>query len=333
MKLYLYVLIFTLIATVSAYASDIASARSEISNKLNTVVKGLKEDFRDADTLINKNSKDVKVLEEQVNDLVVRSGAGETNPTILKHGKASVSRLSSCDYNSENLHWNGSDWVCQEIDVLSDCSPASDEYRVSTGSGSYSCQKNQSGSVINYYWKFTGNSITCSPTTGLYGKVYGCFYKNKLNQEIQVANSSCKGKSKPSATAKRCQAKPIYYCRAGLSLSGTRCVGTETINCDYYYPHGNHRKYVWDTGGGLIYIYTYHGQGRYYCINHAYRGCTVESGSMKGKAKFVKGKRVKRGVSGKGYMYQMCEQYSRNEAAQIRCPSGLRYNSSTRMCQ
>ena len=230
MKLYLYTLIFALIAFASSYANDVRSTRSEISSKLNAIVKDLKEDFRDADTLINKNSKDVKVLEEQVNDLVVRSGAGETNPTILKHGKASVSRLSSCDYNSENLHWNGSDWVCQEIDVLSDCSPASDEYRVSTGSGSYSCQKNQSGSVINYYWKFTGNSITCSPTTGLYGKVYGCFYKNKLNKEVQVASSNCKG-TKPATSTKTCKASWAVSAWSNCSKSCGSGTQTRTVTC------------------------------------------------------------------------------------------------------
>ena len=230
MKLYLYTLLFALITAVPSFASDVISARSEISSKLNAIVKDLKENFRDTDTLINNNSNDVKVLEEQVNDLVIRSGESETNPTILKHGKASVSKLSSCDYNSENLHWNGLDWACQEVNVLSDCSPASDEYRVSTGSGSYSCQKNQSGSVINYYWKFTGNSITCSQTTGLYGKVYGCYYKNKLNKEVQVAGSNCKG-SKPSIETKTCKANWDVSSWSSCSNICGGGIQTRTVTC------------------------------------------------------------------------------------------------------
>ena len=230
MKLYLYTLTFALIAFAPSYANDVRTTRSEISSKLNAIVKDLKEDFRDTDTLINNNSNDVKILEEQVNDLVVQSEEKETNPTVLKHGKASVSRLSSCDYNSENLHWNGSGWVCQEVDVLSDCSPASDEYRVGTGSGSYSCQKNQTGSSINYYWKFTGNSITCSQTTAHYGKVYGCFYKNKLNKEIQVESSNCKG-AKPSVPTKTCNGSWSVGSWGSCSKSCGTGTQTRSITC------------------------------------------------------------------------------------------------------
>ena len=330
MKQYIFVALFVL-HSLSAFAldnNDISQTRQSVSSKLNGVVKDLKFDFQTSQNSLNQTIKETETLRDDIKLLLDRTGYKESNPTTLPHARSAI---KSCNYENQNLHWDGSEWVCLTANLATDCTPASDEYRYSVGDGVYKCTKQTKGGSLSYYWKFLGNSKTC--TSGYYNKVYGCFYKNKLNQEVQVANSSCKGKSKPSATAKRCQAKPIYYCRAGLSLSGTRCVGTETINCDYYYPHGNHRKYVWDTGGGLIYIYTYHGHGRYYCIDHAYRGCVVENGSMKGKAKFVKGKRVKRGVSGKGYMYQMCEQYSRNEAAQIRCPSGLRYNSSTRMCE
>ena len=325
MKLYLYTLIFALIAFASSYANDVRSTRSEISSKLNAIVKDLKEDFRDADTLINKNSKDVKVLEEQVNDLVVRSGAGETNPTILKHGKASVSKLSSCDYNSENLHWNGSDWVCQEIDVLSDCSPASDEYRVSTGSGSYSCQKNQSGSVINYYWKFTGNSITCSPTTGLYGKVYGCFYKNKLNKEVQVSSSNCKG-TKPSTNqscnTQVCSINPTYSCPSGYSRSGNSCI--KSVNECKYSPRtvtNRKGKYEWveseDNESGATWD-EHSWNGRYpNPLRDYYRGKYMKS---------FNGSMVSR------YIYQICRRATDVKALVATCPSGYRYNSSTKKC-
>tara|TARA_Y100000588_G_scaffold29420_1_gene28634 strand:- start:328 stop:1317 length:990 start_codon:yes stop_codon:yes gene_type:complete len=329
MKQYIFVALFVLHSlNVLAFSDNISQTRQRVSSKLNSVVKDLKSDFQTSQNSLNQTIKETNSLQEDVKSLLDRAGYKESNPTILPHARAEI---KSCNYDSENLHWNGTEWVCLPVSLATDCTPASDEYRYSVGDGIYKCTKQTKGGSLSYYWKFLGNSKTC--TSGYYNKVYGCFYKNKLNQEIQVANSSCNGKSKPSATAKRCQAKPIYYCRAGLSLSGTRCVGTETINCDYYYPNTNHRKYVWDTGGGLIYVYVYHGQNRYYCINPYHRDCTFENGTMKGKTKFVKGKRVGRGFSGKGSVYQMCEQYSRNETAQVRCPSGLSYNSSTGMCQ
>jgi hypothetical protein len=329
MKQYIFVALFML-HSLSAFAfnNDISQTRQSVSSKLNGVVKDLKSDFKTSQDSLDQTIKETDSLQEDVKFLLDRTGYKESNPTRLPHARVEI---KTCDYDYQNLHWDGSKWVCLNANIATDCIPAADEYRYSIDNISYKCTKQTKGGSLAYYWKFLGYAKTC--TSGYYDKVYGCFYKNKLKQEIQVENSECSSKAKPNATAKRCQVKPVYYCRAGLRLSGTRCVGTETINCEYYYPSTNHRKYIWDTGGGLVYIYTYHGQYRYYCLNHAYRGCTVESGTMKGKAKFVKGKRVKRGVSGKGYMYQMCEQYNRDEAAQIRCPSGLSYNSSTRMCQ
>ena len=200
-KIFLFILLF---ASLNANANDIEDTRSSVSSSLNDVVRHIKTQFSTVQSNVETNKEETTTLKQEVDDLVTRSGGSESNPTILKHGNKSIK--SSCDYQTENLQWTGSSWICQEADVLSDCDAASDEYKVKKSDGSYSCQKNPSSSSINYYWKFYGYSKNCNSSTAQYSKIYGCFYKNKINQEIQVDNSYCSGKTKPSAVTKSCAA-------------------------------------------------------------------------------------------------------------------------------
>lgn len=211
-------LIFALLLSFNAYAiNDIEETRNHISGYLNNIVKELKNQFQPVDQSLKDNLEDTKSLEEDVDLLVEKSDKKETNPTILKHGKTSLK--DNCDYNSQNLNWTGTEWRCLPVNVLVDCDAASDEYKIKQPDGSYACQKSETNNgAVNTYWKFLGHALQCDSSNIEYPKVYGCFYKNKLNQEIQVADSDCSNKTKPSAMSKACAkgcskySKEAIYC-------------------------------------------------------------------------------------------------------------------------
>ena len=373
MKKVLYILVFVcmLFANAKAEAEDIESTRQQISNSLNTVVKELKQYFSSTDGSLNANLEEVKTLEEDVTELVKRSGTDESNPTVLKHGKASIYKLKGCDYNSENLHWTGSEWKCQTVDLLSDCIAANDEYRVDNGDGSYSCQKSAKNSNVDYYWDFTGYSVICNSTTAEYSNVYGCFYKNKVSQIVQVDTSNCSGKSKSPVAVKTCNSdwvvgawgacnkscgggiqtrsitcpsgkvclstkpeaqqacntqvcsiNPTYSCPSGYSRSGNSCV--KSINECKYSPRtitNRKGKYEWveaeDNESGATWD-EHSWNGRYpNPLRDYYRGKYMKS---------FDGSLVSR------YIYQICRRATDVKALVATCPSGYRYNSSTKKC-
>ena len=235
-------LIFALLISFNAYAvSDIEETRNHISGYLNNIVKELKSQFKPLEDSLKDNFEDTKTLEEDVDLLVEKSEEKETNPTLLKHGKKSLK--DNCDYNSQNLNWTGSEWKCLPANILADCNAANDEYRVQKSDGSYVCQKTPSGGNVNAYWKYLGHSIQCNSSNGQYSNIYGCFYKNKLNQEVQIANSECSGKSKPYASTKTCTSSWIIgdwgncseSCGGGTQYrsitcpSGKVCLGTKPV--------------------------------------------------------------------------------------------------------
>jgi hypothetical protein len=211
-------LLIAILLSFNAYAvNEIESTRNSISTSLNEVVKDLKNQIKPLDSSLKDNLESTKTLEEEVDILLEKSDKKEINPTLLNHGKAEVE--TNCDYDSQNLNWTGSKWRCMPVHVLSDCVAASDEYKVQNPDGSYSCQKSETSSgSVNTYWKFLGHAVQCGSSDANFPKVYGCFYKNKLNQEIQVADADCSGKTKPSAASKACAkgcskySQPAVYC-------------------------------------------------------------------------------------------------------------------------
>tara|TARA_Y100000590_G_scaffold429906_1_gene542957 strand:+ start:348 stop:1922 length:1575 start_codon:yes stop_codon:yes gene_type:complete len=235
MKNYCLVLFCLFFASVGqANENDIASSRANISSSLNDAVATLKGYFFNVDVSLKSNIEETKILKENVEDLVDRSSKGESNPTVLDHGRSTVKELKYCNYDSQNIHWTGTEWKCQDVDILADCIPARDEYRVSDSNSSHKCQKHASGQSIKYYWKFNGYTKTCSSTTGLYGKIYGCYYKNKLNKEIQVDNSNCNGKSKPSSANSSCDTFRYVVGTWGscsAKACGTSGYQTRTVTC------------------------------------------------------------------------------------------------------
>ena len=225
-------LLIGLFLSFNVYASnDIVEARSNISTKLNQVVKDLKSTFKPIDQSLNGTLDGTKTLKEDVDMLVERGKEDESNPTVLKHGKQKVK--TSCDYDSENLNWTGSEWRCLSANVLSDCVAASDEYKISKSDGSYECKRSSStsGGKLNSYWKFTGYSINCDSASGKYSNIYGCFYKNKLNQEIQIENSECNGKSKPSSANKTCTSAWLVGSWSVCSKSCGTGSQTRSVTC------------------------------------------------------------------------------------------------------
>ena len=234
MKKIIYIFLLVSVLIGNAKASDISSSREVISNSLTNVVRDLKLLFKDMDLSLKSNVEETKILKENVEDLVDRSSKGERNPTVLDHGRSTVKELKYCNYDSQNIHWTGTEWKCQDVDILADCIPARDEYRVSDSNSSHKCQKHASGQSIKYYWKFNGYTKTCSSTTGLYGKIYGCYYKNKLNKEVQVDNSNCNGKSKPSSANSSCDTFRYVVGTWGscsAKACGTSGYQTRTVTC------------------------------------------------------------------------------------------------------
>tara|TARA_Y100001960_G_scaffold143797_1_gene152223 strand:+ start:573 stop:1526 length:954 start_codon:yes stop_codon:yes gene_type:complete len=271
----LYIGVFVVLLITNANSSDVSSTRQYVSDTLNTIVKDLKLLFKDVDISLGNNFQETQMLKEDVEYLVTRSEDGESNPTVLNHGKANISDLTGCDYNSQNIHWTGSEWKCQNVNILSDCTAASDEYRFENSTGSYTCQKHPENSSVNYYWNFVGYSIQCNLSTGEHMKVYGCFYKDKQSKIIQVDLPHCSGKAKPIAPVKTCisdwqvgnwsvcsktcgggtQTRSVL-CPSGYVCTGTKPTTSQTCNtqsCVYrWYRNGGKSRYT--CGQGVSYL-------------------------------------------------------------------------------
>ena len=230
--IYIFAISLLLITNAKAESEDIESTRHQISNSLNTIVKDLKQYFSSTDRSLNTNLKNIKELEKDITSLVESSSKGESNPTVLDHGKADIEKLKNCNYDSQNIRWTGSEWDCQNVNILVDCNAASDEYRVKQPDGSYRCQKNSPGTSISYYWKFQGYSPKCDYLTGTSAKKYSCFYRNKQGVEVNVQSSKCSGKSKPSVANNSCAS--YIWMQHNWGSCSKSCGGgsqTRTVNC------------------------------------------------------------------------------------------------------
>lgn len=242
MKKYMLVLFFAMALgmTFNVYAID--DTRKEISQEMNSVVDYIKSMFRETNQDVHDSLDQSKDNKARAENLYKKSSKDETNPTVLNHAKKSI---KACDYSTENLHWTGYDWDCIKINVASDCQPAPDEYRYQDSSGQWVCDKIPEGGVLKAYWKFIDYKSTC--TEGLsYDKLYGCFYKNKLGLEVQISDSYCSGKTKPSIADKKCpcdykEVAVTYTCpadytqKAGKCYYGSNMVGDATISCQAGY--------------------------------------------------------------------------------------------------
>jgi hypothetical protein len=201
MKKYILPLFFISCAIAVAQATEIDSARQDIGSSMNSAVSYIKGIFTDANEDVTdslNNSKDNKV---RADHLYKKSQEEETNPTVLEHAKKNI---QSCDYDSENLHWTGSKWDCVKAKAGQDCQVAPDEYRYQDSNGDWVCAKHPAGGSINYYYSFRGYGSKCTGAHSGYEKLYDCVYKNKLGNIIQVSDSYCSGKSKPSQPNKLC---------------------------------------------------------------------------------------------------------------------------------
>lgn len=251
MKKYMLVLSFALALGFSTNVIALDDTRQEIGNYMNSTVDYIKSIFRQTNQEVHESLDQSKDTKARAEHLYKQSSEKETNPTVLNHAKKSI---KACNYDTENLHWTGSNWDCIKINVGSDCQAAPDEYRYQDSSGQWVCAKIPEGGDLKPYWKFIDYKSTC--TAGLsYDKLYGCFYKNKLGEEIQINDSYCQGKNKPSVADKQCpcdyqEAAPIYTCPTGYSQSAGKCyygsnmVGDASLSCadGYKYDGTNCKK-------------------------------------------------------------------------------------------
>lgn len=208
-KRLLSLVILSIIISQATFASNsIESSREELGTALNGTVKDLKQIYSDTETKLITTKEDAKSLKEIADKLAKRSENVEINPSVLDHGN---SDMPSCTYSTQNLSWDGSSWLCKDIEVSSECQVAApDEYRYKDSNGKYICSKSEQGKSLSYYWQFRGYSEVCGNGDANHKKLYSCNYKNKLNNIIEVADSYCSNKSKANVNNKSC-VKPLTW--------------------------------------------------------------------------------------------------------------------------
>ena len=238
MKKYMLLFSFAFVLAATSNANALEDTKQEIGDVMNSTVDYIKDLFRDLNMGVHDSLNYSKSTKAQSEALYKQSSEGEVNPTVLTHAKKPI---KACNYANQNLHWNGSSWDCIKVNVASDCQPAPDEYRYQNDNGQWVCDKVPEGGKINGYWKFIDYKSTC--TAGLeQEKIYGCFYKNKLGEEIQIEESYCAGKQKPAVEDKQCPCDyettaVIYSCPTGYTVNnemcyhGTQAVGKASISC------------------------------------------------------------------------------------------------------
>tara|TARA_Y100000590_G_scaffold133913_1_gene153139 strand:- start:2405 stop:3487 length:1083 start_codon:yes stop_codon:yes gene_type:complete len=233
MKKWYVIICFVFLANVALadeVQSDVRYVRNSISQDLNEIVKTLKGYFHSLNTSLDKNYKDsVNMVDDSI-ALKTRTVTGEEmNPKIMPHGREKVAQ--SCSYDYQNLAWDGTKWYCVNADAVTDCDPAADEYAIKLLDGSYKCARTASGVAPTYYWKAEGSSHVCNTTTAKYNVVYGCYYKNKLNYEVQVDNSYCGSNPKPAAIGASCAANWVTSSWSGCSNKCGTGTQTRSVTC------------------------------------------------------------------------------------------------------
>lgn len=326
-----YIIIATCLIALTAIASEIKESRSVISQELQETINTLKEAFSLVENNIQEDKSDVIYLEQQAKNLVDESKELETNPTVLNHGKKNI---ASCD-DAEELQWNNNAWECVKPLYAYDCIASSDEYRYQDNDGNWHCSKSPKGESITYYWQQRGYEVNCN-SNNVKPAVFSCYYKNKNNEVIEVANSYCKS-SKPSVAAKACPVNPTYSCPSGYSLSGNTC--SKPSQCMYTSKEYRYGKYI----GGVdskctgcvprdMTCYVNNGQ----VLSFRYTGdyqkyfAPNDSGYYVGKKEYMStGQSCGGGCCGAGY--QVCIKGQTINATPS-CPTGRTYNSSDKLC-
>ena len=231
-----YLILLTLMFSFTASANEITDARKEVSLELKDTVKFLKDELKSVDTEVSSNHQNIENLKETAEKLKKRSEVVEVNPTVMDHGKQPV---LECDEKTQNIAWNGDEWICQNIVLKSDCIAASDEYRYEDSNGNIVCKKSSEGSDLKYYWKFEGYGAKCNSDITK-EKIYGCYYKDKNNKAIQVTKSHCTSVSKPNSSSVACE-KP--WTVLGWGACSKSCGGgtqTRSVTCDAGYNCSNY---------------------------------------------------------------------------------------------
>jgi hypothetical protein len=203
-KIILSCLSILLFANIANAMNDIESLKSYVSDELNSTVSILKNYFKKTDTDLKEKKVIVEDAKLKAEVLKASSSEKETNPVVLNQGLVA---MPNCDTETQELAWNNDKWICRTPTYGTDCMPASDEYRYEED-GKMVCTKYAKGSSLDYYWKFRGYSANCDSANNKF-KIYGCYYNNKNNQEIEISDDYCSGKSKQSQVNKSCRIECI----------------------------------------------------------------------------------------------------------------------------
>jgi hypothetical protein len=204
MKKFILLLSVLLLANNAIAVGDLESIKNYVVDNLNNTVSVLKNYFKTADIALKENKIIIEEENIKAHALKDASQKKETNPVVLKQGLAP---MPNCDTTTQELAWSNDKWICRPPTYGTDCMPASDEYRYEED-GKIVCSKSAKGKSLNYYWKFRGYGLNCDYSNNKF-KIYGCYYKNKNNQEIEIEDSYCETKSKPYQANTSCRIECI----------------------------------------------------------------------------------------------------------------------------
>lgn len=182
-KIILLYAIFMYSGLALAATGEVEDLRKSIGVSLNQVVKDIKQKLKGADDLHVNNDKEVKKVADEIEELITRSSTAEFDPTVLKHGDASI---KVCDEDTQELAWVDDEWICRSPEYSAICEPSSGEYKETLANGDERCYQKGTYKNVSAGWG------ACRSDTGEKQTQLLCMFTNsKDKSSYQVASSNC----------------------------------------------------------------------------------------------------------------------------------------------